>query len=76
MPAPEWLSTKTVCDNHANNWKEHLEQLKEDITKNFKQMDFENAKQRDEMKSITLKMTRKIDHLIDEINQTHFEVLD
>ncbi|WP_323703496.1 hypothetical protein [Mammaliicoccus sp. Dog046] len=76
MPLPDSLSTKTVCDTHVNTWKESLEQLKEDITKNFNQMDFENAKQRDEMKSIILKMTGKIDHLIDEINQTHFEVLD
>lgn len=67
------LASSGYCYRLVDNYVEEIESLKKDMTKNFAQMDLQNASVQVEMQEVLDKMTQKCDQLKYSLRSYYFE---
>lgn len=59
--------------SQATIYNHYLEEIIYQVEKNFKDMDFENANRREEMKEIIQKIKKECKEVKEDLNSLHFE---
>lgn len=67
------LASSGYCYRLVDNYVEEIESLKKDMTKNFAQMDLQNASVQVEMQEVLDSMTQKCDQLKSSLRSYYFE---
>ncbi|WP_071460594.1 hypothetical protein [Bacillus massilinigeriensis] len=62
-----------VCQKTRNNIIGQLKDIRESIWENYREMDFENADAKEEMREVIGEMANEINDLIGEIMAVHFK---